>query len=167
MDGFGIRRGRVFPQVQDSEEYLLFSTDSNPDPNIFIVIPSPPGTGPAASTLFFSSSPPPPHRSHTHPIPPPPAPPVARPSPSCHETAYTLPLVRREVQPHITIISSDTGDSGRIGRLGRRLIVYDNQDDVFGNLLCGWPCRTERRRRSIELALPTAVLIILDLLVPR
>ena len=51
MVGFGIRWGRVFTQVQDSEEYLLFLTNSNPNPNIFIVIPPSHGTGPAEPYL--------------------------------------------------------------------------------------------------------------------
>ena len=51
MDGFGIRRGGVFPLVQDSEGYLIFLTNSNPDPNIVNVITSSPGTGPAAYPL--------------------------------------------------------------------------------------------------------------------
>ena len=45
MDSFVIRRGRVFPMVQDSEEYLLFLNNSNP--NIVIVIAAPTGTRPA------------------------------------------------------------------------------------------------------------------------
>ena len=51
MDSFRIRRGRVFSQFQDSEDYLLFLTNSNPDPNFFIIIPAPPCTGIAASPL--------------------------------------------------------------------------------------------------------------------
>ena len=49
MDGFEILWGRVFSVLQDSEEYLLFSTNSNSNPNI--VISAPPDTGPAASNL--------------------------------------------------------------------------------------------------------------------
>ena len=51
MDSFGIRWGRVFPWVQDSGGYLLFSTNSNPDPNIVIVISALPSTRPAAFPL--------------------------------------------------------------------------------------------------------------------
>ena len=49
MNSFGIQRGRLFPLVQDSEKYVLFLTNSNPDPNIIITEPSMPG--PAAYPL--------------------------------------------------------------------------------------------------------------------
>ena len=51
MYSFGIRQGRVFPLVQDSESYLLFVINYNPNPNIVIIVPLPPGTRPAASSL--------------------------------------------------------------------------------------------------------------------
>ena len=51
MDSFGRRQGRLFPLVQDSEEYLLFLTNSNPNPNNVIVITKPHVTGLAAPRL--------------------------------------------------------------------------------------------------------------------
>ena len=57
MDGFEIQQGRVFTQVKDSEKYVLFLTNSNPNHNIVIIIPAPPGTRPDASPLQAGTSP--------------------------------------------------------------------------------------------------------------
>ena len=51
MDGFGIQQDRVFTQVKDSQEYLLFPPDFDPYLKIVIVILARPGTGPFESLL--------------------------------------------------------------------------------------------------------------------